>query len=250
MTDLLNFTSVYSFSPYENSYKKTSRLQRFLNEDSAFQVADNLYMQSNEKSIPSSVAGYSSMINSIPYYHKRHGLNVVAPYSKTGLLEAFCAQKGIKFNKSEGAEVDVKKVLSKIKKPKGNMMLAFVNSKKLEEIADFQFSNIEDCKYDYVNNYADIVSKMLVNEDEIPATTLCLLPSSSSKKDLTDYIANFGPKNLQDRQLIAEFEQRTYKPDHCVYFALKNLGMKYIPVYVDYDSYDIGVELGILSNEI
>lgn len=248
MTSSINFTSTYSFPPRANSIKKQRKLQGYLNDFNNFQVADNLFMYSNKDKAPETSKDASELLNEIPYYNIRHGFNVVTPEDNKS-LEEFCAQKGIFFQKSESQKINLTEVLKKIKPPKNNMMLAYVNAKALEKIADSQFSNIEDCSNDYINNYYERINKMLAGDEEIPATTLCLLPSSSSQEELLTYIAQNGAYALQDRQLITEFDQRTYQPDHCMYFALRNLGMKYIPVYVDGDTYDIGMELGILSNE-
>ena len=43
------------------------------------------------------------------------------------------------------------------------------------------------------------------------------------------------------------FCQRTNQPDHCTYFALKDLGMDKIPVYVNKQSYEAGRILGLFE---
>ena len=85
---------------------------------------------------------------------------------------------------------------------------------------------------------------MLRSGDEIPATTLTI-HDPSGNEDLRRYVNRFGADRLNNEQIFIDFNQKTDDPDHCVYFALRDMGIDKIPVYVDSQSYEAGSILGL-----
>ena len=90
---------------------------------------------------------------------------------------------------------------------------------------------------------------MLKKGDEFPTTSLYISYQTGSGKveDAVEYIKKWGVENLNAGQFFIGFGQRTNSPDHCVYFALRNAGMKNVPVYVDEATLKLGLALGILN---
>lgn len=177
---------------------------------------------------------------------------VVVPNSKDNEVEAMCAALGINFIKLTDELttrlLDPKRISSRIEKPgKGTALVAKVNVKRLEELIKNQQSNLVHCESDYNKYFKNEVDFMLKSGNKFPATTLCISPNGASLEDTLEYIEKYGANRLNDDQLSFYFDKRTNDPDHCVYFALRNLGMEEIPVYVSFDSYKLGSVLGLFT---
>lgn len=174
--------------------------------------------------------------------------SIIAPDTKDNLVEAYLANKGVKFKKIDTKDLlDKSKIESRIKEPPKNMRLVKVDIEKLDKILNNQSNNIEYCGSDYDNYYKDSVDLMIKSGDKIPATTLYINATGESTDDTVDYIKKFGADRLNDDQLVLMFTQRTDDPDHCMFFGMKDLGMDKVPVYVNNDTYKIGNALGILK---
>lgn len=122
-----------------------------------------------------------------------------------------------------------------------------VNTKKLENLVANQSSNVGYCKKTYDRYYKDSVNLILKTGDKIDATTLVLFPRGETTEDTVYYIKNFGADRLNDDQLSIMFLQKTDDPDQCMFFAMKDMGMDKIPMYVDKDSYKLGNALGLFN---
>ena len=70
-------------------------------------------------------------------------------------------------------------------------------------------------------------------------------------ESLLNYIEKFGTKNFDENQIsikLAQIEiagEKFPSPNDSLYFALKNLRMKKVPVYVNQESLAIGQKLGL-----
>ena len=62
-----------------------------------------------------------------------------------------------------------------------------------------------------------------------------------------EYVEKFGADSLNDDSLFVDFVQMTNEPDHCMYFAMKNIGMKKIPVCVDERTRELGEKMGLFE---
>lgn len=160
-------------------------------------------------------------------------------------VETFCANNGISYKKYDTRNLlNPMLITSRIDyAPKGYKKVS-VDVEKLEELIKNQNSNLAHCQNVYDKYYSDSVDTMLRNGDSIPATTL-IIRNSSGNEDLREYVDRFGAENLNNNQIFVTFNQKTDDPDHCTYFALKDMGMNKIPVYVDSQSYEAGVILGL-----
>ena len=160
-------------------------------------------------------------------------------------VETFCANNGISYKKYDTQDLlNPKSITSRIAyAPKGYRKVN-IDVEKLEELAKNQNSNLDHCRSDYDKYYFDSVDTMLRNGDKIPTTTLTI-QNPSGNEDLRRYVDRFGANRLNDEQIFIDFNQKTDDPDHCVYFALRNVGIDKIPVYVDSQSYEAGSILGL-----
>ena len=174
---------------------------------------------------------------------------MLVPDSLDKDVEAFCANRGIQFKKINTKEaIQPEAILDRIKNAPKSMRKVTIDAERLFEIAKNQNQNLAHCEKDYYNYYYDKVDFMLKTGDEIPATTLWISPSGSKVDDTLDYINTWGADNLNKEQIFVEFNQvEEDDPDHCIFFALKNMGIKEVPVYVNEDTYKLASALGILK---
>ena len=160
-------------------------------------------------------------------------------------VERYCAYNGISYKKFETKDLlEPKSVLSRIALPPKGYKKVYINTEKLEKLAENQLSNLDHCRSDYDKYYSGSVNALIRNGDEIPATRL-YIHSPSGNDDLQRYISNFGTEGLNNNQILINFNQETNNPDHCVYFALKDMGIDSIPVYVNSQTYKAGKILGL-----
>ena len=88
---------------------------------------------------------------------------------------------------------------------------------------------------------------MLKKGEDIPVSTLYRAQNGYSDEDFINYVDFCGADLLIPNQIFICFAQNTNVPDHCMYFALKELGMKKIPVYVNEQTKVLCEKLGLLS---
>ena len=232
MVSNISFGSTYKVSTMPNGYDKFWDFQKFaLNKE----MQTGTQVRFNDK-YDSKTKQYSA------------SYTMVVPDSMDDEIETFCANRGIQFKKLNTQEIMQKgAVLLRISDAPKGMRKVKIDAVKLFELAKNQQNNFNYCEKDYYNYYMDNVDFMLKSGEEIPATTLLIHPSGSSIDDTLDYINIYGADGLNDNQLFVDFNQRTDNPDHCVFFALKNLGIKEVPMYVDNDTYKLANALGILK---
>ncbi len=172
---------------------------------------------------------------------------IVAPDVLDDEIETYCANFGISYSKFETNDIlKAKKIKSRIIAPQKGMKKVYINYKKLEELAQNQQSNIDNCKDDYYIHYYSKIDYMLKSADKIPAASLYITPIESDINDTLDCIEKFGADELDDKQLRIDFRQETNDPDHCMCFAMSDLGIRNIPVYMNEDTYKLANALGIV----
>ena len=233
MISNISFGSTYKVSSNNNTFEKTSNFQDYAAEQSFFNGVHTDLKITTDSKYP---------------YNTEILHTLIVPDEMDSEVEAFCAKQGIKFNKSYNEDLlNVRAISRRIKPAPENMIKVEIDADRLTELMKKQQQNIDYCENVYHKYFKDKVDKMLKTGEEIPATTFCIMPRGNSIEETLEYIDTFGAKNLNHEQLFIGFDQRTQKPDHCVFFALKEMGMKNIPVYVESDTYEIANALGILK---
>lgn len=173
---------------------------------------------------------------------------LVAPDNRDSSIESYCAIHGIQYTKHETKDLmNPESIKSRIAEPPKGMKLVEINSKKLEELSRRQDSNLLHCNIDYDNYFKNKLETILKKGDNISVSTLYLTPNGSSDEDFIKYVESWGPDLLNSNQLFICLAQNTDEPDQCMYFALKELGMNKIPVYVNEQTHVLCEKLGLLD---
>ncbi len=229
----ITFTSTYSASSKQNGYSKFSSFYDYALEKEASNNVDVLYDTLQDDSYP---------------YSTYEDCTIIAPGLLDYDIELYCMYNGINYKKFIDEELlSPDNIDNRIEDAKAGMRIAYINSDKLEKLIKKQDSNFEHCKKDYDKYYNERTEVMIRSGKQIPATTLYITPSHSNVEDTLQYIDNFGAESLNSQQLLIDFAQRTDYPDHCIYFALKDLGMKNIPVYMNKNTYKSAQALDVLE---
>ena len=180
---------------------------------------------------------------------------LIVPDSMDCDVETFCANNGIEYKKY--TKEDLTGIIKEA--PKG-LETVFVDADKLEELIKSQMTNIPECEAIYYDNgkyggtnYYNQINEMINNGEKIPATTLMINPDGDhlnfeeGNKKLKKFVNSFENHRLYKNQITIKFMNRTNFPDHCVYFALRNLGLDKIPVYVSEQTGEAGRILGLFE---
>lgn len=237
MVSNISFGSTYKVSSLNNGYEKCldfqSQAQRFC--DRYYDSACSTKYTANKSDIPYSVSYMTDT-------------TLVVPDNIDNKVELYCANHGIQYRKYDTAFLtDPKLVKLRIKHPERNLRQTNVNVDKLEKLISNQHTNLSHCESDYNKYYKPTVDFMIKSADEIPASVLSILPTDFMMSDTIRYIQRYGAENLNPGQLMVDFTQAADAPDHCVYFALRDMGLKNVPVYVDDNTFKIGSALGIFA---
>lgn len=249
MVKAINFTGIYRISRPEVKRHKNGKIgllqkrnvtKQASKQDDLLRMLDTLdsrvlkykigHKQLNAHSTPTNL-GYD--------------IFVVSPNDMDEKIDEMCNKAGVKFEKTETPNLTFTDVLDRIEPTPIGKKLVFVDA----EVLDFIFekaldadSNIPQTKFGYTASNALKVNDILKGDGKIPLTTLHIRPSSEY---INGYSVNF-------------VKQKENTPDECVYFALKNLGFKKIPVFVDTTTKDNAYEnsteyycrrLGLISND-
>ena len=159
-------------------------------------------------------------------------------------VENYCKINGIEFS----VQTD-NSLMRRIIRPNDGKRIVRINPRKLKKLINRHVSNIGHCERMYEKYYEDETDKIVRSGMRFPTTTLYLkyINDSGTVEDFKDYISKYGKSGLNRDSLIVDFDQRTTEPDHCIYFALRDLGVKNIPVYVNDETYEIGHALGLFK---
>lgn len=236
MTSNISFGSTYIVSNRDNSFNNVAKFQDFALKQEAKREQDGVRAILKD-----------SISSKYPYQYDVQ-YTLIAPDKMDNEIERFCSYNGIEFSRlSNDYLLDPTKIEKRIELPKKKQVRTTINVDRLEKLIQTQSSNFEHCQKDYEKYYKDDVEAMLKSGEAIPATTLHITPLSSDTGNLIEYIRKYGAESLNDNQARFDFCQHTDKPDHCVYFALRDLGMQKVPIYLDCDSYEIGLALGLFK---
>lgn len=172
---------------------------------------------------------------------------LIAPNCADNEIEAYCKHNGINYTKHDTKDLlNPSSIKSRIAPPKKGMHLVYVDSEKLETLSYRQNSNLDHCKNVYDDYYKYHTEMMLRKDDNIPVSTLYIIPNGSDE-DFIKYVDCWGPDLLNSNQIYIGLAQSDDEPDHCMYFAMKELGMKKIPVYVNQATRTLCEKLGLLE---
>lgn len=207
---------------------------------------DYALLQENKEGVQ--VKLHDSMNSKSPYNYKAQ-LSLIVPDSMDADVEMYCLSRGIKFKKYETADLlNIEKIQSRVLDAPEGFKKVYVDTEKLEELAENQESNLEHCRNDYNKYYKQNAEFMLRDGGKISVPELKITPLYNSGTDgLVRYIETYGIENLNKGQIMLSLHRSTDEPDYCLYFALKDLGMKKIPVYADDETYKAGSALGLFS---
>jgi len=235
MISNISFGSTYKVSSIANEFEKFSEFHKFALEK---EMQTGVVVKFEDK-----------IERNYPYKYGARCI-VVADDFRDNEIETFCANKGIKYIKfNTNYLVNPETVITRIAPAKDGMKTAMVNVKKLEELAKRQQSNFNHCEKDYKKYFSEKTDCIIKSGEEFATSTLTLFNCSDTgkPKQLLDYIEKFGANRLNDGQIFVGFDQKYDYPDHCIFFALRDLGMDKVPVYVNENSLEIGKALGILE---
>lgn len=178
---------------------------------------------------------------------------IVTPDAFDEYIETFCKNAGIKFTRLNETELlNPENVIERTTKPKRSdekTKIVLVDAQKLDELAKRQtIGNFDHVGKDYKNYFKQDADFSLKSGDEIIAPTLVLSSDMAGGiRGAIEYVENFGAENLNDDSIFIDLIQMTDDPDHCTYFAMKNIGMKKIPVCVDEKTYELGDKMGLFE---
>lgn len=184
----------------------------------------------------------------ILYGDKLISATIVSPDNADKDIETMCARLGIDFKKYATEQlINPNAIMRHIIRPPIGKRVVKIDADEFEKLAAFQENNnIIHCENDYIRYYSPRTNFMLKSGNEIPATSVYINPVSG-KDSMIEYIEHFGKDKINPSSIFIGFEQKTNDPDHCMYFAMKDAGMKEIPVYMDQDSYELANALGIVK---
>lgn len=175
-------------------------------------------------------------------------MTLLAPDDRDNEIEAYCAARGISYSKYETKDlIQPEAIRQRIAPAKKGYQKVEINVDKLEKLLQKFDFNFKHCESEYNRYYKDATEMMLRKASDVPVSTLWIMPTHSGIEDLIKYIESYGAKNLNDGQISIQLSQRTDDPDQCIYFALKEMGMKKIPVYIPENSYELCEKLGLLK---
>ncbi len=236
MISNVSFGSTFKVNNKENNFQK---FQQFGEYASEIENNPNVTVQFEDK--------FNIKDPYFGTFDYKAGYTVIAPDEKDIDIETYCQNNGIKFHRYNTEDLTSPEgILKRIKPAPKGYIRAMVDVDKLSELLKNQNSNFQHCEKDYQNYYKEQTDIMLKNGNPISAPTL-YINSYNSKEEMLEYINKFGSDNLNENSLFIDLAQTTSDPEHCLYFAMKDLGFEQIPVYVNKDSYEMGQALGIIK---
>ena len=231
---------------------------------SAVSFGSTYQIHSNQKMSIDKQFGYHNLTkyckdNKIPYnekaqYNVKHLYGnteynidtvIVVPDKQDVSLEAFMAMKGVNYVKFETDKLlQTDSINKRIAQAPDGFKTVVINSDKLGQILRTQEdNNFRETRRDYRRHHKKEADFMLKSGWEIPVSTLYLTTWLNPEDELPRI-----EKGLLEPNAVAfNFAQRTNLPDHCMYMAMKEAGVKDIPVYMTNGSYQAAKALGIVE---
>ncbi len=174
---------------------------------------------------------------------------IVAPKTEDKNIEQLCKSNGVYFVKLDTTTMmKPNTIVERVSEAPENFTKALIDAEKLEGILKSQEdNNFAETKADYTENHKKETQFMLKSGDMIPASTL-YITTWYPPEDVLPQIKETGI--IDENSIVFNFEQKSSDvPDHCMYFAMKQAGLKNIPVYLDAESYKAADALGIIKKQ-
>lgn len=227
MVSPVSFTSTYKIKePYHTSTPETLKRQHMLiNEcvENDFPYSENWKLDGKETTI-------------------------VTPHALDGFFEGVCTKLNFFYEKISNKNLmDVQSIYNRVNEPPKDMVKAYIDLERLDALLKTQKdNNFEQCEKEYNEKYKSKADFALRSGDKISASTMYIAPMVGYG-DYIKFMDVIGHKKLSRDAVFVGLIQRTEKPDHCQFFAMKNANMKKIPVYMDKNSYELAQALRIIA---
>lgn len=183
-----------------------------------------------------------------PPYREACVRTLIVPQYLDGDVEAYCKQNGIRFEKTFAHELlNCNAVSKRIEKAPEGFIKVNIEPYKLLELTETQKGNIKYCKNDYYNFFDDEIEFAILSGDEFPTTTLRIEADKISNKELQEHLEAFGKNSLDEDMIRIDFVRKRAFPDIGVFFALRNIGMDKVPVYMDKNTFMIASALDLIK---
>ena len=225
MVSRVSFGSTYKVQ--YNSSDKKSDLKKF------FAFGDYPHTEDSIMTFKDKFTGYN-------YSAERM---LIVPDSQDKDVEAYCKKYGISFIKHTNDELlNPQNIRYRIKEPRKGYVQVNLDVDKFEEVLGrASDSNVKGCEEDYKKYFKKETDFILKSGENFPTSTLFI--DSNIYSGFDRFVDLYGAKNVHPRIDFAQVS--TDYHDHAMYFALRDLGMKKIPVYVNENSYKVGHKLGL-----
>ena len=168
---------------------------------------------------------------------------LIVPDEQDKDVEAYCKRYGIEFTKRTNDELlNPQNIRYRIEEPRKGYIQVDLDVDKFEEVLGrASDSNVKHCEEDYKKYFKKETDFVLKSGKPFPTSTLFI--DSNIYSGFDRFVDLYGAKNVHPRIDFAQVSPDYH--DHAMYFALKDLGMKKIPVYVNENSYNVGHKLGL-----
>lgn len=166
-------------------------------------------------------------------------------------LKAFMRANGIKYEQLSPEMVTQEGIKKRLKPAGAGYSLVYVNSEKIEELLKTQRdSNFQQAKKDYDKFYKGKSQLILRSSEEIEPPVLYVNCNAydGDPNDLKNYINDYGMESLGPNMVGVWQIQQGKDRDINMYYAMQDVGMKDIPVYLDRLSIENAQILGLLSD--
>lgn len=202
--------------------------------------------------------------NEIPHevnysYKKKTGLiqgldittitTINAPQDKDIDIETICANRGIKFIKKGAEDIkDVEAIKKRIKTPY-TKQIVYVDAQRLEEISKEQHSNIKEAREKYENGGNQIAMDRIESGNPLQLPTLTIASCISSDDDAIEDLQDYGSDFITPISYYMDLDPYSKDGNENLFFAMQELGMKNVPVYIDPKNYDLIKAMDLIREE-
>lgn len=175
---------------------------------------------------------------------------IFSPDEKDAALKSYMKTNGINYEQLSPEMVTPEGIKERIKPAGFGHTLVYVDSEKIEELLKIQRdSNFQQAKKDYDRLFKGKSQLVLRSREEIEPPVLYVNCNAydGDPATLKSYIDSFGMESLGPSMIGFWQIQEGKDRDINMYYAMKDLGMKDIPVYLDRQSLENAQMLGLIS---
>ena len=166
---------------------------------------------------------------------------LVAPDERDSVIETYCAEQGILFEKYKTKDLlKPETIVKRIAPAKEGFQMVEVDVEKLEDLLVKHQTNYYVYRDFYNKQFKSDVEKLLRKDDNIPAATLRITTNSGNIEGNSESI------EIDKDTIFICFMKSFCDNDEFMYFAMKELGMKKIPVYVYEKNLVLCQKLGLI----